>query len=251
MPRQTKKSYREYKFKIDAYTPESMPMERLAQYLADLAVLLGNRDRVHFNRVENGSTTPVIRVEWEAEPKVRERLHAVKMKEAKDDALQAARSIDRRLAEDNAIGVLHDPTGAKVLRFPGRELLKKLVFGPIAQAGTFQGVPIKVGGESDPVPVHLEDGKEKYIVYARRNVAKEIAAYLFTAVIRVQGTGRWIRHSDGEWEMLDFKVSEFSLIEDGDIRTNISDLQQIPAEWKKLDDPLAVLRAIKEGRKPQ
>src|SRR4029077_2271870 len=120
---------------------------------------------------------------------VRDRIHAVKMKDAPDDALKAARSIDRRLAEDNAIGTLHDPVGGKLLRFPGRELLKKLVFGPIAQPGIFQGVPIRVGGEGDPVPVHLEDGKEKYIVYARRSVAKEIAQYLFSAIVRVEGTG--------------------------------------------------------------
>lgn len=246
-----KHTYREYRFKIDAYTPDSIPMARLAEYLTDLAVVLGNRDRVHFNRVESGSTTPVIRVEWEAEPKVRERVRAVKLKEAPEDALKAARSIDRRLAEDNAIGVLQDPVGGKVLRFPGRELLKKLVFGPMAQVGVFQGVPIRVGGEGDPVPVHLEEGKEKYIVLARRTLAKEIVQYLFSAVIRVEGTGRWIRHADGEWELLDFKVATYQLVEDADIRKNISDLQSIPAEWKKLDDPLSVLNEIKRGSKPQ
>lgn len=250
MPR-NKRTYREYKFKIDAYTPDSIPMARLAEYLADLAVVLGNRDRVHFNRVEPGSTVPIIRVEWEAEPKVRDRLRAVKAREAPDDALKAARSIDRRLAEDNAVGVLQDPVGGKVLRFPGRELLKKLVFGPIAQVGTFQGVPIRVGGEGDPVPVHLEDGKEKHIVLARRTLAKEIAQYLFSAVVRAEGTGRWIRHADGEWELLDFKVASYKLVEDADIRKNISELQSIPAEWKKLEDPLSVLHEIKHGTKPQ
>jgi hypothetical protein len=159
---------------------------------------------VHFNRIEAGSTTPVIRVEWEAEPKVRERVHKIKTKDAPEDVLKAEREINRMLAEDNAIGVLQDPVGGKVLQFPGRELLKKLVFGPITQPGVFQGVPISVGGERDPVPIHLEDGKEKHIVWARRTVAKDIAQYLFTAPIRVEGTGRWIRHADGEWELLDF-----------------------------------------------
>jgi hypothetical protein len=40
-------------------------------------------------------------------------------------------------------------------------------------------------------------------------------------------------------------------MEDGDIRKNISELQQIPAEWKKLEDPLAVLNEIRQGNKPQ
>jgi hypothetical protein len=248
--KKTRLAYREYKFNIDAYTPDSIPMSRLAEYLTDLAVLLGNRERVHFNRVEPGSTTPVIRVEWEAEPKVRERLHKVKLKEAPDDVLRADRDINRKLAEDNAIGTLHDPSGSKVLQFPGRELLKKLVFGPITQSGVFQGVPISVGGERDPVPIHLEDGKDKYIVYAKRQVAKEIAQYLFTTPIRVEGSGRWIRHADGEWELLDFRVTDYKLIEDADIRKDVNELRGIPAEWKKLDDPLSVLTEIKQGGKP-
>lgn len=250
MPRQTKRAYCEYKFKIDAFTPDTIPMSRLAEYLADLSVLLGNRERVHFNRVEEGSTTPVIRVEWEAEPKVRERLHKVKLREAPEDVQRADRDLNRKLAEDNAIGSLVDPSGGKVLQFPGRELLKKLVFGPITQSGMFQGVPISVGGERDPVPIHLEDGKDKHIVYARRTVAKEIAQFLFTTPIRVEGNGRWIRHADGEWELLEFRVTEFKLIEDADIRKNVNDLRSIPAEWKKLDDPLSVLTEIKQGGKP-
>jgi hypothetical protein len=249
--RTTKHVYREYKFNIDAFTPDTMPMSRLAEYLADLAVLLGNRERVHFNRIERGSTVPVIRVEWEAEPKVRERLHRVKLREAPEDVQRADRDLNRKLAEDNAIGSLLDPSGGKVLKFPGRELLKKLQFGPITQSATFQGVPISIGGERDPVPIHLEDGKDKHIVYAKRTVAKEIAQYLFTTPIRVEGNGRWIRHADGEWELLDFRVTDYKLIEDADIRKNVGELRSVPGEWKNLDDPLSLLTEIKQGGKPQ
>lgn len=245
-----KKTYREYRFRIDAFTPETIPMARLAEYLADLAVVLGNRERVHFHRIEKGSTVNVIRVEWEAEPKVRERIKAVKLKEAPDDVLKAAKNIDRRLADDNAVGVLLDPTGAKIIKFPGRELLTKLAYGPINQAGSFQGVPIRVGGESDPVPVHLEDGQNKYIVLARRTLAKEIARYLFSAVVRVEGTGRWTRAADGEWELHTFYAQSMQLIEDADIRKNVEELRRIDADWKKLNDPLGELHRIRHG-KPQ
>ena len=36
---------REYRLKIEAYAPETMPMKRLAEYLADMAVLLGDEVR--------------------------------------------------------------------------------------------------------------------------------------------------------------------------------------------------------------
>lgn len=46
----------EYVFWIDAYTPATIPMERLAEYLTALAKMLGHGGSVHFNRLEKGST---------------------------------------------------------------------------------------------------------------------------------------------------------------------------------------------------
>ena len=242
---------REYRFEIDAFTPATIPMARLAEYVSDLAKMFGNNSSVHLGRIESGSTVPVILVDWEAEPKVRERLKAIRNHEGPEEAQQAAKDVDRHLLQDNAIGVLIDPTGSKVLRFCGRENATKLEFGPISQPGVFQGIPIKVGGENDPVPVHLEDGKDKTIVLAKRSLAKDIAQYLFTSVVRVEGTGRWIRHTDGEWEMLSFQAASFKVIDDASIRKNLEDLRQIPADWKKLDDPLAELEQIRRGSKLQ
>lgn len=243
--------HREYKFEIDAFTPATVPMARLAEYVSDLAKMFGNSSYVHLARIEEGSTVPVVLVDWEAEPKVRERLKAIRNHEAPEEAQQAAKDMDRRLLQDNAKGVLVDPMGSKVLRFCGRENATKLEFGPINQAGQFQGIPIKIGGENDPVPVHLEDGKDKTIVLARRSLAKEIAQHLFTSVVRVEGTGRWIRHSDGEWEMLSFHATSFRVVEDASLRKNLEDLRQISADWKKLDDPLAELEQVRRGSKLQ
>lgn len=245
------RKHREYKFEIDAFTPATIPMARLAEYVSDLAKMFGNNSYVHLARIETGSTVPVVLIDWEAEPKVRERLKAIRNHEAPDEAQQAAKDLDRRLLQDNAKGVLIDPAGSRVLRFSGRENATKLEFGPVSQPGVFQGIPIKIGGENDPVPVHLEDGKDKTIVLAKRSLAKEMAQHLFTSVMRVEGTGRWIRHTDGEWEMLSFQATSFKVIEDATIRKNIEDLRQVPAEWKKLDDPLAELEQIRRGTKLQ
>lgn len=247
MPRNNKKQYREYRFQIDAFSPDTIPMSRLVEYLGDLARMLGQDKSVHLAKIESGSTVPVVWVEWEAEPKVRDRIRQVRYKEAPPSAMEASRSIDRRLAQDNAVGVLLDPNGTKVVTFPGRERNTRLVYGPIAQRGTFQGVPIKIGGEQDVVPVHLEDGDRKHIVEAKRSLAKEIAEFLFSAVVRVEGDGRWIRHPDGEWELLSFHAASFQLIENADINKNIAQLRAIPGKWKKIDDPLAELEKIRRG----
>ncbi len=248
MPRKPKQSV-EFRLTIGAFTPSTIPMHRLAEYMADFAVLLGNEQSVHPGGLEEGSTILVAKVEWEAEPKVRERLYAVRSRSANDHAMQAAARLDDRLAQDNAKGVIADPAGAKVIEFPGRDRFQMPAFGPIQQAGSFQGIPIKIGGENDPVPVHLEDGKVKYIVHARRSLAKEIAKHLFTGVVRVEGEGSWIRTAGGVWEMKSFLAQSLRVIEDADIRKNIGELRSIGSGWKQAKDPLKQLERLRHGAK--
>jgi len=242
------KRHREYRFQIDAFHPSTIPMVRLAEYLSDLATMLGSPNSVHLLKVEEGSTVPVVLIDFEAEPKVRDRIKAVKNREAPEDAQTAAKNIDRRLLQDNAKAEIVDPVGAKVFHFPGRENADRQEFGPINQPGSFQGIPIKVGGENDPVPLHLEDGREKHIVLVRRTLAKEIAAkYLFTTVLRVEGVGRWIRQRNGEWELLSFNAYSYTPIEEGTLTQDIEALRKLPGEWKKLDDPISELERIRHG----
>lgn len=61
-------------FKIDTFTPETLPMERLAQYMLQFAKLLGEPDRVHFVDVGSGSAVLRARVEDAALPRVERRL---------------------------------------------------------------------------------------------------------------------------------------------------------------------------------
>jgi len=241
----------EYRFEIDSFTPDTIPLSRLAQYLGDLARMMGESANVHLVRVDKGSTIPVIKVDWEAEPKVRQRLQAVKFNEGPLEAQRAYRDINRRLVEDNANGALIDPSAVRVIRFPGRDGANQPEFGPILQDGFFQGIPIRVGGERDPVPVHLEDGEATHIVMAPRRVAKQIAPYLFASVIRVNGKGRWRRNRMGDWEMLQFYVMEFEVINDGDFKSSVAVLQAIPAAWKEREDPLADLIFLRSGERPQ
>jgi hypothetical protein len=250
MPRKPRKVC-EYRFEIDAYTPETIPLSRLSQYLGDLARIMGESANVHLVRIEKGSTAPIIRVDWEAEPKVRERLRAVKFNEGPLEALRAYREINRRLIEDNANGVLLDPKKAKVIRFPGRDSANQPEFGPIRQNAAFQGIPIRIGGEHDPVPIHLEDGDEKHIVMAPRRLAKQIGEHLFTSTVRIEGKGRFVRERTGDWTMLDFYAQSFEVLSEGDLRSDISRLRAIPAAWKELDDPIRELAGHRRGERPQ
>lgn len=239
---------REYRFKIDAYSPETMPLERLAEYLAELAVLFGESSGVHLIRIEGGSTVPVFLVEQEADPKVRENLDGVARKEAPPERLHAAESIDEMLRKDNAIGKLVSPEGSNVIAFPGRERIVPPTYGPFNQPGSFVGIPIAIGGELETVPVHIEDRQGKvHNLTARRSMAREIAPYLFETVIRADGIGRWVRRPTGDWEMKKFTILTVRPLSDVTLRQSVQRLRALPGKWKEMEDPLGELNDIRHG----
>ena len=235
----------EYRFKIDSYTPDTIPMARLAEYLEELATLLGERQSVHFIALEDGSTVPVVGIEREAVPKVEQRVRDVKLNEGPDDARRARRALNDKLIYDNGSGVLIGPTGHKLLIFPGRKEAAEPVYGPFNQPGVFDGVPIVIGGKLDRVPVHIQDNGDVYLCEASREVAKGLAPFLFTTCVRVKGTGRWYRDKDGTWEMRNFAIDSFSEVKADGLSAAVDRLRQIPARWKERPDALGDLKDIR------
>src|ERR1700722_6324550 len=134
-------------FYIDAYSPETIPMAKLAEYMADFAALLGKEHAVHFDHLEKGSTKIVSRVEFEDVPKVRTRLTEIRNGTAPKELARLVAEIDDRLANDNAIGrVLFEErelgATAELLAFPGRDRPKAQSYGPFNQEGHLDGVLI-------------------------------------------------------------------------------------------------------------
>ena len=236
----------EYRFVIDAFSPDTLPMSRLAEYMADLARLLGGAGRVHFVRLEAGSTVLVQNVEPEAAPEVRKRIHAFAHDKAPADAAKAFRALNRYLADDDAIGSLRDGSGAEVIRFPGREQPPPLTFGPFNQPGVLDGVLIRVGGRDDTVPVHLRDGDTIHVCNATRDMARRLAVHLYGPPLRVRGDGRWERDADGGWSMKRFNIEEFTVLDDAPLGEVVERLRGVRGSgWKDVDDPSAELRRLR------
>ena len=62
-----------YTLYIAAYSPETIPLARLAKYMQSFAAMLGHETAVHFDQLDGGSTQLVTRIEHEDVPKVRAR----------------------------------------------------------------------------------------------------------------------------------------------------------------------------------
>lgn len=240
----------EYRFKIDAYTPETFPMASLAAYMGYLADLLGEKEHVHFVRLEPGSTVLVQRIDRESAPKVRDRIRALSPSEGRgaDDALRAFKNINLCLADDNATGQLYGDGGAQIIRFPGREQPQPLTFGAFRQPGRLDGILIRVGGKGESVPVHLEDEGAVHKCSATREVARRLAPYLFETPLRVHGTGRWERDAEGAWQLNRFDITDFETLDDSPLGVVLARLRQVPgSEWRAVDDPHAELQRLRHG----
>jgi hypothetical protein len=225
----------EYKFKIDAYSPTTIPMARLGEYMAEFGKLLANCDSVHFGGLEEGSTVVRALVKFEAVPKVRSRLHEIKRAEAAADAGDAFNRLNVMLREDNAIGLVlaaNDGSFTEELRLPGRELPVVLEIGPFSEPATIKARLYRIGGKDETAHAQLEDA-------AGRTWNGKLSQEQATAMSRiglyswflVRGTARWTRIEDGSWKLVDFRIDEFS---------------QLPTE--SLQKDIAALRAIEGSR---
>ena len=242
----------EYRFVIDALSPDTLPMSRLAVYMADLAGLLGTFERVHFVRLEAGSTALVQRVDPEAVPEVGNRLVAVAENRAPEDATKAFKALNRYLADDQATGSLRDGSGAEVIQFPGRDQPKLLTFGAFNQPGVLDGVLIRVGGRDETVPAHLQDGDTIHMCNATREIARQLATHLFGRPLRVHGEGRWERDANADWSMKRFNITGFVELDDAPLGAVVERLRGVEGSgWREIDDlstELHRLRGHKEAR---
>ena len=241
MPRQ------EYRFVIDTFTPESIPMARLAEYMAGIAKMLGNEERVHFLTMEAGSVAIRNYVEETAVPKVTARLKGIRNNTAPSEAIDAYAEIDRRLAEDNAIGIIETMTEGRIIEFPGRARNRQQVFGAFVQPGTLDGTLIRVGGRDATVPVYLQEGSTIHHCNANRDVAKKLAPHIYGDPLRVHGSGRWFRDGFGNWTMDRFTINHFDVLQQSTLRDAIDKLRSIPDGVQILDDPVEELRRIRHG----
>jgi hypothetical protein len=241
-------------FYIDVYSPETIPMGKLAEYMGDFAAILGKEHGVHFDHLETGSTKIVSRIDFEDAPKVTSRLRDISRGNLTKETAKIVNAIDDRLANDNAIGRVFELKDdgqpvAEILAFEGRTRIRPPSYGPFTQEGHLDGVLISVGGKDETISIRLQNGE---LIYSNcettRAIARELGKHLFEP-IRIHGTGRWTREPDGRWDLRNFRVQSFTTLEDGSLRDTVAALRAVQGNgWKDLQDPLAELDDLRRDK---
>ena len=238
----------EYRFTIDAYSPDTLPMSRLAEYMANLARLLGEADRVHFVRLEHGSTALIQCVEPEAVPRVQQRIRSITLDDAPDDVLKPFGSLNGLLVADNATGSLQEGGSGHVIKFPGRDQPQPITYGAFNEPGVLDGVLIRIGGRDRTVPVHLNDGNVIHICTATREMARRLADHLYGNTLRVKGIGCWKRDADGTWLLKRFNITDFRELSGTLLSKVVDQLRSVRGSgWRSIDDPSAELQRLRRA----
>lgn len=237
------KSEREFVFRITPFTPATMPMARLAEYMGDLAQLLGNEQSVHFLRVAEGSACLEYQVEDEAIFKVNERVAEARSGKGPAEASNAVLRINRRLTEDGGRGAIAEKAGAEIIQFPGKIIEEEAFSGQVIQHDFLDGYLVRLGGKREDVPIHFEDRNGRpYSGTASRSLARALGPHLFGGELRLFGSMVWAINSIGKWDLEKFHISRFEILEEDTLLDAVTRLRSIKGgDWESLKDPWAAL----------
>lgn len=237
-----------FDFRLSALQPETLPMARLADYLARLAVLFGHQDHVYFLKVRKGSAVPEIHVHETASPMVQSRLNLVGAGNGPEEANKAVRDINAMLRDDNTSATLAVKGGALVINFPGCKtpLAEEAV---VHEAGELTGSVIRVGGRDETVPLLLQDTDgTTYQCNTSKTLARELARHLFGDLVRVQGSGKWRRTPERVWVLDLFKIKSWEPIDQTSLEDAVKVLRAVEgSQWNTFADPQAQLKKLREA----
>jgi hypothetical protein len=237
-------------FRIDGLKPETLPMARLADYMTQLASLFASDERVHFDKVRQGSAVLQAWVEPQASHKVRQRVALADGPDAPDDVARPYRTLNQMLREDNSTGALRKLKGTDILKFPGKKMPAVQTFR-VVEAATIEGVIIRIGGVDETVPIWIVDREGSILKNCHTKnsqTAKDLARHYLGPVIRLEGSGRWLRNEDEKWQLDEFTVSSFEVLDNGPLAEAVAAIKAVKDNaWNDFDDPQAELRKVREG----
>jgi hypothetical protein len=235
-----------FDFRIDVWRPETLPLKRLAEYANELAKLFGSGGDVHLVRIKKGSHVQEIAVANTALENVRRQLALLGAPGTPEELERPYRNINEYLRMDGGSAALKIKGGARIVDFPGVKtpLAEEVV---IHEAGTLDGVVIRVGGTDETVPVWLEgESREKLQCNSSRAIAKALAAHLFGDPVRVTGIGKWRRNAERHWALENFVIKNWEPLDSTPLEEMVARFRAIPGSgWADLEDPQAEWRRIR------
>lgn len=238
--------YEEFSFVIPAYSPETMPLDRLIEYLQQISAVIGDPANLHLVEIKKSSTAPTFRVPKRAALVATERAAQLSRGDGTREQTRAYNRLRRMVRRDAP-----DARRPAVLSSSTRVILEIQpapedtgVLNGVRQASSFDGLLISVGGvDAASIRLQAYDGRIVAGFTASRTVAKDLAKLIYEPV-RVSGPGIWARNEDGIWTLEKMQVQSFEPLEDTSAGDLLARLRAIDVDWP--GDTAERLRAERE-----
>lgn len=227
----------EFRWVLKGHTPETLPMARLAEYMQEVARLLGEPRSVFCLRIEKSSVAAVCKAATpEVGGKVSARVDAVRIGKSTIEARNAYNKINEMLCEDNATAFLKK-NSAIIIKFPGivERNTDPLV---VSDYGSVDGYLYMLSQSKDGFRARLRIDESTLNCTVKGSALQDMKDLLFETV-RVSGQGRWQRNDDGIWHPISLCIDAAKLLKRSSLKQAVKDLQSIDLDWP--EDPLGIL----------
>ena len=227
----------ELSFVIPGYTPETMPLDRLIEYLQQMAVVLGDPTNLHLVEIRESSTAPVLHAPRAIALAARERASSVQRGDGTKRQVEAYNRM-RRMVRTDTVGLGYAGRAA-LLKTHERVILEippasddSCIVEGWRQHTIIDGQLIRVGGAGDDAALQVQDldGRILSGFWAKRALAKELAQLLWEPV-RLAGIGIWGRDADGAWNLSRMQVQSYERLDDEDATLTLERLRDLKIEW--------------------
>lgn len=238
-----------YVLRIKDFSPETLPIGRLGEYLSALAELVGPDAPVHFDKVTKGSAKLKMKADESCVASVENRVRLAPVSDPGSDARRAYERIQGMLRADQTSAEFRPEKGAVILKFPGGKAARPLRMATVREYGELNGRIIRLGGKDDTIPVGLQQSDGTVIsCTATVDQARKLKSYLLEPIdVLLTGVGRWTRTLEGRWEVSDFKISDCSpLLYDG-FDDALAKVRSGGSGWDAEADIDAALHRIRYG----
>lgn len=229
-----------YDLHISGTDPKRMPMDALADVLRRLAELMGSPEHLRFKRLRGGSAAVLVKVEETAQQVVHARLIGAKLVGQEQDT--KAQRLNEALGSRGWSAELRRHDGAVILDFPGRRSPQPVPEQTVRQHDTMLGTVIQIGGKDETVPMTLQlpGGEYVHLTVKGRELARRLAKVIFDKEVRVYGTTKWVRDTDGNWSCETMLVEDFDEPDATGLGALLDELRAVPGNrWQEMADPIA------------
>jgi len=221
-------------FDIPAFTPETMPLDRLIEYLQQIALIIGDTNNLHLIEVAKGSTVPGFLVPKNIAGIARERAAMVERGDGTVVQMRAYDRVRRMIRRDSGgserVARLRS-TNRIILEIPPAPDDSGILVG-IRQQSSIDGCLIRIGGSGDSAALQMQDMEGQVLsgFTASKTLAKEMAALIYEPM-RVSGVALWNRSAEGVWEMDRMQVQSYELLDDEPATVLLDRLRGLDVKW--------------------